>query len=329
VETLVLTEREIRSLVHPDAARSAVRAAFVSLTEGKAVLPAPLGFQLPDVNGEMHAKGAYISGFPYFSVKVVTGFYGNRELGLPVLGGLVLVFDARTGSLRAILLDNGYLTDLRTAATGALAAEALSREDARTLAVLGAGGQARYQVEALLRVRGIEGLRVWSRTPSRARTYADEMRGRFGIEAAVCPNAREAVGGADIVVTVTPATEPLLEAQWLAPGVHVTAVGSDFPSKQELAVDVLTLADKYVADSIVRCAEAGELHHAVDAGAMTTDDVHAELGEILAGRKPGRQSSAEITVADLTGLGVEDAAMGTLTVTTAEERGMGRTISTG
>ncbi len=327
MEALILNEREIRSLVGPDEARSAVRTAFVAVAEGRAILPAPLGLELPDVRGELHAKGAYINGLPYFSVKAVTGFYGNRELGLPVLGGLELVFDARTGSLHAILLDNGYLTDLRTGATGALAAETLAREDAETVAVLGAGGQARYQLDALTRVRPVRRLRAWSRTPSRTTEYAEEMRRRSGIDAVVCRDAREALDGADIVLTVTPATEPLVDASWLSPGMHITAVGSDFPSKQELAVGVLERADKYIADSVVRCIESGELHHAVETGVMTPDDVYAELAELVVGRKPGRESASEITVADLTGLGVEDAAIANACVSIAHERGIGGRIA--
>jgi ornithine cyclodeaminase len=143
------------------------------------------------------------------------------------------------------------------------------------------------------------------------------MAERFGLEATVCGSAREAVADADIVVTVTPARKPIVEADWLRPGVHITAVGSDFPDKQELAPDVLARADKYVADSIDQCIRSGELHHAVAAGVMTANQVHAELGEVLAGRKPGRDTAGEITVADLTGLGVQDAAMANLMVALA------------
>jgi ornithine cyclodeaminase len=325
-EARVLTEGEIRSLVDTDSVRTWVRDAFVLFAEGKAVLPAPMGFQLPDVEGEIHVKGAHLAGLPNLSVKVATGFYRNPEKGLPTTGGLVMVFDATTGVPRAVLLDNGYLTELRTGAAGALAADALARSDAKSVAVLGAGGQARYQLEAMLRVRPIEHLRVWSRTRARAQEYATEIRNRFGVEADVYADVAEAVGGADIVVTVTPATDPIVEADWIGPGVHVTAVGSDFPAKQELAVGVLARADKYVADSVTQCLHSGELHHAVESGVMKPEDVHAELGEILAGRKPGRERDSEITVADLTGLGIQDAAMGNLVMALADGKAIGTTV---
>jgi ornithine cyclodeaminase len=317
VDVLTLTESEIRSLVDLDEARRWVRDAFVSFADGKAILPSPMEMQLPGVDGELHVKAAYLEGFSCFAVKAATGFYRNRDAGLPTLGGLVMVFDATTGFPRAVLLDNGYLTEIRTAAAGALAAEVLARPDSAVVAVLGAGGQARFQVEALRRVRPIRHLRAWSRTAERARGFAAEMAERFGLEATACGSAQEAVAGADIVLTVTPARQPIVEADWLGPGVHVTAVGSDFPDKQELAPEILARANKYVADSIEQCIRSGELHHAVAAGVMMAHQVHAELGEVLAGRKPGRETAEELTVADLTGVGIQDAAMANLMVASA------------
>jgi ornithine cyclodeaminase len=323
VDVLMLTESEIRSLVDLDEARRWVRDAFVAFTEGKAVLPAPMELQLPDADGEMHVKAAYLEGFPYFAVKAASGFYRNRDQGLPSLGGMVMAFDATTGFPAAVLLDNGYLTEVRTAAAGALAAEALARPEATTVCVLGAGGQARHQVEALVRVRPVRRLRAWSRTPERTEAYGAEMARRFGLEATSCASPREAIHGVDIVVTVTPSRRPIVEGAWLQPGTHVTAVGSDFPDKQELAPDVVARADKYVADSIEQCLRSGELHHAVQAGLTAVEDVHAELGAVLAGRAPGRETPAELTVADLTGLGIQDTAMANLVVSLARDRGVG------
>ena len=312
----VLTEPEIRAVVGLDAARECVRDAFVALAEGRAILPPPIGFQFPATGGEMHVKGAHLEGFATYTVKMATGFPANREAGLPVMSGLMVVFDAATGFVQAILLDNGYLTEVRTAAAGALAAEALSRVDASTVAVLGAGGQARHQLEALVRVRPIERVRAWSRTQERTEAYAGDV-GRMGLDAEVCPSARDAVAGADIVLTVTPAKRPIVEAGWLSPGTCVVAVGSDFEDKQELDAEVVGRADKYVADSIAQCLRYGELHHAVDAGAMTVERVHGELGQVLSGRVPGRETEEEITVADLTGLGIQDAAIADLVVRAA------------
>jgi ornithine cyclodeaminase len=274
----------------------------------------------------VHVKGAYLHGAPTYSFKVASGFYRNPERGLPVGAGLVLAFSAETGELAAVLFDNGYLTELRTGAAGALAADLLARQRVGKVAMLGVGGQARYQLEALAGVRRPEVVTAWGRDPAKAEAYATEMRERLGLAVEVAPSPRDAVEGADVVVTTTPAREPLVRAEWLAPGAHVTAVGSDMPEKQELDAAVLARADKVVADRLEACLENGEIHRAVAAGAITAGDVHAELGEIAAGDRQGRESDDEITVADLTGVGVQDAALAAFVVTQAEARGAGRPL---
>ena len=285
-----------------------------------------IGFDVPAHRGEVHVKGAYLQGRPFYSIKEAAGFYANAEKGVPVGSGLVLVFDATTGFLAAVLFDNGYLTELRTGAAGALATELLARRRVRKAAVIGAGSQARYQAEALMLVRRPEAIAVFARTPSRATAYAREMEERLGIPVTVAPTAQAAVEGADLVITVTPSRSPIVRAEWLAPGAHVTAVGSDGPEKQELETAVLARADKVVVDRLDQCLRLGELHHVVEAGTLAEGDVWAELGEVAAGSKPGRQSDAEITVADLTGVGIQDAAVANVVVAEAIRRGVGRTL---
>lgn len=303
-----------------------MREAFVALARGEATLPGVIGLELPDAQGEVHVKGAYLHGAPTYSFKVASGFYRNPERGLPVGAGLVLAFSAETGELAAVLFDNGYLTELRTGAAGALAADLLARPTIRKAAFVGVGGQARYQLEALAGVRTPEVVAAWGRDPAKAEAYAAEMRGRLGLAVEIPLSLQEAVEGADVVVTTTPSREPLVRAEWLAPGAHVTAVGSDMPEKQELDAAVLAHADKVVADRLEACLENGEIHRAVAAGAITADDVHAELGQVAAGERPGRESEDEITVADLTGVGVQDAALAALVVAAAAERGAGRPL---
>jgi ornithine cyclodeaminase len=327
MRVLVLREREIRSLIGPSQALPAVRDAFVRLARGAATLPGVIGLDIPPHRGEVHVKGAWLHGSPFYSVKLAAGFYANEERGFPTSSGLILVCDATTGFLRALLLDNAYLTELRTGAAGALAADLLARRDARRAALLGAGSQARYQLEALLGVRGLERVKVWSRSAERARACAAELRQRFGLEVEPAPSAREAVADSDVVVTVTPAREPILRAEWVAPGTHVTAVGSDGPDKQELDVELLARAGKVVADRLDQCLRLGEIHHAVAAGRFAPEALYAELGEIAAGLKPGRTSDAEITVADLTGVGVQDAAVAAFVVDEAERRGLGESLA--
>jgi ornithine cyclodeaminase len=281
---------------------------------------------LPHARGEVHVKGAHVLGSPFYSIKEAAGFWGNPERGLPVGSGLVLVFDAETGLLRALLLDNGYLTELRTGAAGALAALLLARAELRVVGILGAGSQARYQLEALCAARRPERARVWSRRLEAADAYAREMTARLGLPVEAVAHAREAVEGCDLVATTTTAREPVLRAEWIAPGLHVTAVGSDSPEKQELEAEVLARADLVVADRLDQCLRLGEIHHAVASGRLRPADVHAELGEVAAGLKPGRTSDDQITVADLTGVGVQDAALADLVVAEALRRGLGRVL---
>ena len=303
-----VTEDQLRRLVGEEEALEAVEKAFRALSQGKAVQPPPLGMDLPKVRGEVHVKGAYLEGEPIFAMKVASGFYNNARRGLPTGSGLVLVFDATTGFPLALLQDNGYLTELRTGAAGALAVRLLAPEKPLEVAVLGAGSQARYQLKAMARVRNLKRIRVWSPVEREVYDYAREMEPLLKVPVTPASSPESAVAGAHLVVTVTPSRSPLLEADWLAAGVTVVAVGSDGPEKQELKVDVLARAQKVVVDSRAQCLRLGETHHAVAAGVMAPDDIHAELGEVLLGNRRAREGE-EIIVVDLTGVGAQDAAM--------------------
>jgi ornithine cyclodeaminase/alanine dehydrogenase-like protein (mu-crystallin family) len=324
----VLGRQDVQRLVGMADAIAAVREAFVAADQGRAVMPAPLELRLPEADGELHVKGAYLRGAPVFAVKTATGFYRNPARGLPVSGGMTLVYDAATGGLRALVADGGLLTELRTAAAGALAADLLARPAARTAAVIGTGGQARYQLQALLQVRPIEQVRVWGRRPDAAGQYARDLAAA-GVTVSLAATAREAVERAEVVITATSASQPLVEAGWLARGAHVTAVGADMPHKQELDPQILAAADKYVPDSIRAAASSGELHHAIKAGVLGAASVYGELGALASGRLPGRTSAGELTVADLTGLGIQDAAIAALVTRLAEHCDAGRDLRLG
>lgn len=323
----ILREADIRRLVSPAQALTAVREAFVKLARGQAVLPGVIGFELPGSEGEVHVKGAHLHGSPFFSIKEAAGFYGNARKGLPVGSGLVLVFDAQTGFLRMIVLDNGYLTELRTGAAGALAADLLARRDVETVGIVGSGSQARYQLEALLGVRRPRRVLVYGRSAASASTYALEMGERFGLAVSAVASARDAVTESDVVITTTPSREPIVRAEWVRPGTHITAVGSDGPDKRELESAVLARADIIVADRLDQCLRLGEIHHAVAEGAIEVGRLHGELGEIAAGIKRGRGADGEITVADLTGVGIQDAAMADLVAAAALVAGLGESIT--
>jgi ornithine cyclodeaminase len=319
-EVLILREPEIRALLDPRACISAMEQAFAAYSTGQAQLPAVIHLDIPESNvwqkrGEIHVKAGYLHGGRYYAIKIVSGFPSNPQLGLPANDGMVVMFEAKTGAPAAFLLDNGFITDFRTGAAGAVAAKYLARKKIAAVAVIGTGGQARYQMEMLARERSFSQVRIWGRDPHKAQACADALAKSRAIPACnfvVTESVQEAVEDAQIVITVTASREPLLRAAWLKPGVTVIAVGSDAPDKQELAVDVLARAHKIVADSLAQCLRLGEIHHAVERGAITKEKIYAELGEITAGLKPGRTSEDEIIVCDLTGVGVQDVAAASL-----------------
>jgi len=330
-EALLLDETEIRRLLDAASCIRAVEEAFTACATGRARTPGVIHLDVPESRGEIHVKAGHLSGGAHYAVKIASAFPGNPALGLPANDGIVLAFDARTGAPAAILVDNGFITDLRTGAAGAIAARHLSRPESRIVAVIGCGVQARVQIECLALVRPFAEVRVYGRRAERARACAEEMAARPdrppGSRFVAVATARAAVEGADIVVTVTSSRAPIVRADWLAPGTHVTAVGSDAPDKNELEPGVLARAEPLVADSLPQCRRLGEIHHALAAGAIGEERVAAELGEITAGLKPGRLSADAVTVCDLTGLGAQDVAAAALVIERARAAGAGRRIA--
>lgn len=325
----ILTETDLRRLVPLDmAAIDCVAAAFSALAEGDVVMPPILRLDIADHNGEVDVKTAYVPGLDSFAIKISPGFFDNPKLGLPSVNGLMVVFSARTGMVETLLLDNGYLTDVRTAAAGAVAARALARPDAASAAILGAGMQARLQLKALTLVRPIERAVIWARDPQKAATAARELAAELGIAVTGESDARTAVAQADVVITTTPATSPVLFAGWLKPGQHVTAMGSDAEHKNELEPSIVALAAPYAADSADQVRRLGELHHAIAAGAVAGDAPVVTLGEIIRGTVAGRTSPDAISVCDLTGTGVQDTAIATLAWQRARTHGAGTRFET-
>ena len=309
----ILTEAELRKIVTLDLdAVACVEIAFRALATLPVAMPPILRLDIPEHRGEVDVKSAYVPGIDGFAVKISSGFFDNPKLGLPSGGGMMVLLSAKTGVVEALLLDNGYLTDVRTAAAGAAAAKHLSREDATVAAIFGAGLQAGLQLEALRLVRPIAEARIWARDAAKAEATAARLRERLGIVVRAEPDAANAVAGADIIVTTTPSTEPLIKAGFISAGQHITAMGSDAEHKNEVAPAILRMADLYVADSARQTRRLGELHHAIAAGVMAADEEVTELGQIIAGERHGRRSASDITIADLTGTGVQDTAIATL-----------------
>ena len=283
----------------------AIEAGFAAYSAGAAVVP-PVAELLLD-KGEVHIKCGYLRDEELYVVKVASGFYDNPSLGLPSSDGLMLLFRQETGELAAVLLDEGRLTDVRTAVAGAIAAKHLAPSRVARIGVVGTGTQARLQ---LLHLQGVTSCRrviVWGRGDAQLGRYRDELAAA-GFEVATTRDAGGVLASTDLVVTTTPAAAPLLHAAHLRPGTHITAVGSDTPDKQELEAAILARADRVVADSLAQCRLRGEIHQALAAGAID-DGKPVELGRVIAGDVPGRTADDQITVADLTGVAVQDMKM--------------------
>ena len=320
----ILTEQDLRQAVKLDkTAVDCIENAFRLLATTDVVMPPILSFHIPDHNGEVDVKTAYVPGINSFAIKMSPGFFDNPKLGLPSLNGLMVLFSSQTGIVEGVLLDNGYLTDIRTAAAGAVAAKWLSRENASTAGILGTGTQARLQLKALCLVRDIKKAIVWGRDSDKAARCAKECREELNIEIEVAQTINTVMEKSDIIITTTPSQAALISADQLRPGQHVTAMGTDADYKTELAPDVIPAVDLYVCDDLAQCRKQGELRPAIAAGLVESTAAFPELGSIIAGHQSGRRSDHDITICDLTGTGVQDTAIATLAREAAVRVGTG------
>ena len=318
----MLSEAELRDLVKLDLdALETVAEAFTWLAEDRVTMPPILHVAVPEHHGDVDVKTAYVRGLDRFAVKIAAGFYNNSQVGLPTGSGMMVVLSAKTGFCEAVLLDNGYLTDVRTALAGAIAARHLAPATVQVAGVLGTGAQARWQMQSLQLVRPFERLLVWGRNGEKAAAYREDMEERLGVPVHVAKTAEEVVRESQCVVTTTPAQEPLIRAEWLHPGLHITAMGSDGPGKQELDPEVLRRADHLVCDRVSQCEVAGELQHLGLGSQRDSDRVPiTELGALTSGLEAGRTCDEEITVCDLTGTGVQDTAIAVFALRRAAQR---------
>jgi len=280
----------------------AIETGFAAYSNGQAVVP-PVGELLLD-KGEVHIKYGYLKKDEYYVIKIASGFYDNPKLGLPSGNGLMLLFSQKTGELVSILLDEGYLTDIRTAIAGAITAKFLAPESIERIGIVGTGIQARLQLSYLSQVIDCRQVLVWGRGDIQLAKYKIEME-KQDFEIKNTLTAADILRTCNLIVTTTPSTTPLLSASDLQTGTHITAVGSDTPDKQELDSAILSRADIVVADSISQCMIRGEIFKAIQASQISPDDL-TELGDIITGKKQGRTDDNQITVADLTGVAVQD-----------------------
>jgi ornithine cyclodeaminase/alanine dehydrogenase-like protein (mu-crystallin family) len=283
----------------------AIEGAFRAHGGGRTSQPMPLHIEVE--GGGFHAKGAMVAlDRPYVAVKVNSNFPGNPQRGLPTIQGAVLLYDAVDGRLLAIL-DSMEITSKRTAAASALAARYLARADARTISICGCGEQGRAQLAAIARVQPIERAFAWDADAAKAGMFAREMSAAQGIEVRAVATLEQATRASDIIVTATSSHVPFLSRDLVRPGTFIAAIGADNPHKSELHPE-LFIGTKVVVDSLEQAAVMGDLHHAIAAGKATRESVHAELADLVAGRRTGRADDAEITVFDSTGLAIQDVA---------------------
>ena len=277
---------------------------FISYSQGKVVVP-PVGEMLfDDPPGEVHLKYGFLREDDYYVVKIASGFYENVKLGLPTSNGVVLVFSQQTGSLECVLLDEGHLTNIRTAVAGAVVARCLAPSQVDRIGIVGAGIQGQAQLRQLRAVTDCNTVMVWGMTQQELDTYVETMAAE-GFEVEGTRDAADIAGSCNLIVTATPSHEPLLRAADIQPGTHITAVGSDAPEKIELDPEILAKADVVVADSLFQSQSRGEIHRSVKAGFFAREHI-VELGAVLQDKALGRTSDDQITVADLTGVAVQD-----------------------
>ncbi|WP_252312622.1 cyclodeaminase [Sinobaca sp. H24] len=306
----IFSEGEIRSCIKLDKnTLSVIEEGFEKLDNGEVTMPPVLRVDIPENNGEVDVKTAYVKGWSQFALKASSGFFNNPGKGLPSLSGMMLLFSTETGILDAFLQDNGYLTDIRTALAGAAASKYLAQEGPVRAGIIGTGAQARFQLRALALVRDIEEVRVYGRQEERVQAYIGEMEEELKVPVKAA-SIEEAVQQSNVVITTTPSKTPLIKKEWLHPGLHITAMGSDAEEKNEIAPEALAAADIKVCDSKAQVFRLGEFHHAESAGLLAPGDPSiVELGTIINEKTPGRTSSDQITICDLTGTGVQDTAI--------------------
>jgi ornithine cyclodeaminase len=277
---------------------------FIDYTAGRVVVP-PVGYLgFTEPTGDVHLKYGYVKGGDVFVIKVAAGFPQNSERGLPTGDGCMLVFDSHTGFLRAVLLDRSRLTDLRTAVAGAVAARALAPKSISRIGILGTGVQARLQPLMLAHVTTCRDIALYGRSAARAESCAADLEAA-GFRVTIAASAEAVAESSELIVTTTAARAAHFRAAAVRPGTHITGVGADAPGKQELDPKLFARAEVVVADSIAQCADHGDLAPALASGDITLDRVR-ELGAVLADPQLGRTSKEQISIADLTGVAVQD-----------------------
>jgi len=302
----IYTLSQIKSVIDISAITRSIEDGFIAFSTGKAQLPPPGHLSFPEVEGECHIKFAHVFGQEFFAVKIATGFFQNSSFGLPSSNGCICVWNSKNGLLEGILLDEGYLTDLRTAMAGRITAQYLAPSNVPIIGVLGTGIQARLQVELLQDILPTRKVHVWGRTKKSVLAYQEVMT-RSGYQVTIASSPEEIARSTNFIVTTTASKQPLLDSTMIQPGTHITALGADGGNKNEIAPSVFKKASVVIADSIEQCVRFGDLSYAIKEG--YPENSIEELGHYIISVKEGknRRLNDAISIVDLTGLGVQDA----------------------
>ncbi|MCG3211725.1 MAG: Delta(1)-pyrroline-2-carboxylate reductase [Anaerolineae bacterium] len=324
---LLLNEDELRQTINLSEAVTVIEAAFVASAQGQINNPGSFTLALPNVQGVVKVKGTHLNDAPYYVIKIDNQFLNNPTINLPVNSELILVLDAATGFPAAILLDNGYLTHVRTGAVGALATEYLANKHSKIVTMVGCSSQAYAQLKALITLRTVERVIVWCNPPHEADVFARRLVEDHDVDVALESSLAEAVTGGDIIIAATDSREPWLKADWLKPGLHITCLSSS--TSRQLQPEVLRKADVLVVDSLEHTDSRGEAYHAITAGAITSGHIHGELSSLIQNTMTGRTRPDQITLADLTGLDWQDTVIATLALDKALFLGLGQRLEPG
>lgn len=326
---LLINEDELRQLINLPDAVAAIEAAFVAAGEGRITIPGNFHLSLPDVSGTVDVKGAYLQETPYYVINVANKFLDNPSVNLPPRSGLITVFDAATGFPAAVLLDNGYLANVRCGAVGALATRWLANHPIDTVAVIGAGRRAFTQLKVLLTIEPVQQVTVWGQSPVETDAFARRMVEDHNVDIRLAPSIEAAVSSANVLIVANNNQQPPIQAEWLNPGTHITVAGDNHPQRQKLHDNTLQRADVIFVDNFYQCSQVGEIRHALNSGAITPAHIRGEFSSLIAGKTSGRDNPEQITLVDLTGLDWQDATIATLALDKALFLGLGQRLEPG
>lgn len=324
---LILTETQVQALIDVDELITALERAHIQYSTGKTVMPVRLVVPLPQIDGRITAMPGFLNeDRAALGMKVVTYFQNNPKQNLPSILATIMLFSTETGKMIAVM-DGGYITAIRTGCTSAMATKLLSNPTASVLGVLGAGVQARTHIRALCRVRKLQTIKIYSPSGRSATKVKQELESEIGITIAVSNSVEETVRGCDLIVTATTAKEPIVSARWLQPGAHINAIGSHRPDARELDGATLARSKVFVDSREAIMAECGDVLLALQEKSVMPDHVQTEIGEVLAGTRPGRSKPDEVTLYKSVGIAIQDVATAELVYHKALEQNLGTNVA--